>query len=159
MAKHNDISKTDPTEIEALIKRLKQSNLAPRDWSSDYCASCSRWPRFSNPRTLRSDGSSHRSSSLARTSALPQAVRLRTKPLIRLLVRINSRAPTQAPEPPDHYHQSRSRNVRAMGEWQPLPIRARRSRFAGIRTSRLMSKPKRSSLQSCLSSYSWLIRA
>jgi hypothetical protein len=31
MAKHDDIPKTDPSEIEALIKRLKQSNLEPRD--------------------------------------------------------------------------------------------------------------------------------
>jgi len=31
MAKHDDIPKTDPSEIEALIHRLKQSNLAPRD--------------------------------------------------------------------------------------------------------------------------------
>ena len=31
MAKHDDIPKTDPSEIEALIERLKQSNLAPRD--------------------------------------------------------------------------------------------------------------------------------
>jgi hypothetical protein len=31
MAKHDDIPKTDPSEIEALIQRLKQSNLAPRD--------------------------------------------------------------------------------------------------------------------------------
>ena len=31
MAKQDDIPKTDPSEIEALINRLKQSNLAPRD--------------------------------------------------------------------------------------------------------------------------------
>jgi hypothetical protein len=31
MAKRDDIPKTDPSEIEALINRLKQSNLAPRD--------------------------------------------------------------------------------------------------------------------------------
>src|SRR5262245_19693313 len=31
MARHDDIPKTDPSEIEALIRRLKQSNLKPRD--------------------------------------------------------------------------------------------------------------------------------
>jgi transposase len=31
MAKHDDIPKTDPSEIEALIGRLKQSNIEPRD--------------------------------------------------------------------------------------------------------------------------------
>jgi len=31
MAKQDDIPKTDPSEIEALIQRLKQSNLEPRD--------------------------------------------------------------------------------------------------------------------------------
>jgi hypothetical protein len=31
MAKRNDIPKTDPPEIEALIHRLKQPNLEPRD--------------------------------------------------------------------------------------------------------------------------------
>ena len=31
MAKHNDIPKTDPSEIETLIQRLKQSNLELRD--------------------------------------------------------------------------------------------------------------------------------
>ena len=31
MAKRNDIPKTEPSEIEALIQRLKQSNLEPRD--------------------------------------------------------------------------------------------------------------------------------
>src|SRR5262245_18005451 len=31
MAKQDDIPKTDPTEIDALIQRLKQSNLEPRD--------------------------------------------------------------------------------------------------------------------------------
>jgi len=31
MATQDDIPKTDPSEIEALIKRLKQPNRAPRD--------------------------------------------------------------------------------------------------------------------------------
>jgi transposase len=31
MAKCDDIPKTDPSEIEALIQRLKQSNIEPRD--------------------------------------------------------------------------------------------------------------------------------
>ena len=31
MAKRDDIPKTDPSEIEALIQRLTQFNLAPRD--------------------------------------------------------------------------------------------------------------------------------
>jgi hypothetical protein len=31
MAKRDDIPKTDPSEIEALIQRLKQSNIEPRD--------------------------------------------------------------------------------------------------------------------------------
>jgi len=31
MAKRDDVPKTDPSEIEALIQRLKQSNLEPRD--------------------------------------------------------------------------------------------------------------------------------
>src|SRR5262249_37442377 len=31
MTKRDDIPKTDPSEIEALIQRLKQSNLEPRD--------------------------------------------------------------------------------------------------------------------------------
>ena len=31
MAKGDDIPKTDPSEIEALVQRLKQSNLEPRD--------------------------------------------------------------------------------------------------------------------------------
>ena len=31
IAKQDDIPKTDPSEIEALIQRLKQSNLEPRD--------------------------------------------------------------------------------------------------------------------------------
>jgi hypothetical protein len=31
MAKQDDIQKTDPSEIEALIQRLKQSNLEPRE--------------------------------------------------------------------------------------------------------------------------------
>ena len=31
MAKRDDIPKTDPSRIEALIQRLKQSNLEPRD--------------------------------------------------------------------------------------------------------------------------------
>jgi hypothetical protein len=31
MAKRHDIPKTDPSEIEALIQRLKHSNLEPRD--------------------------------------------------------------------------------------------------------------------------------
>jgi hypothetical protein len=31
MAKRDDIPKTDPSEIKALIQRLKQSNLEPRD--------------------------------------------------------------------------------------------------------------------------------
>lgn len=31
MAKHNDVPKTDPAEIEQLIERLKQSNIEPRD--------------------------------------------------------------------------------------------------------------------------------
>src|SRR5262245_48508069 len=31
MAKQDDIPKTDPSEIDALIQRLKQSNLEPRD--------------------------------------------------------------------------------------------------------------------------------
>jgi hypothetical protein len=31
MAKRDDIPKTDPSEIEGLIHRLKQSNLEPRD--------------------------------------------------------------------------------------------------------------------------------
>jgi hypothetical protein len=31
MAKRDDIPKTDPSEIEAHIQRLKQSNLKPRD--------------------------------------------------------------------------------------------------------------------------------
>jgi hypothetical protein len=31
MAMLNDTTKTDPSEIEALIQRLKQSNLEPRD--------------------------------------------------------------------------------------------------------------------------------
>jgi hypothetical protein len=31
MAKRDDIPKTDPSEIEALIKRLNQSNIEPRD--------------------------------------------------------------------------------------------------------------------------------
>jgi hypothetical protein len=34
MAEHDDIPKTDPPKIEALINRLKQSNLAPRDAQS-----------------------------------------------------------------------------------------------------------------------------
>jgi hypothetical protein len=38
MAKRDDIPKTDSSESEALIKRLMQSNLAPRNWSS------SMWP-------------------------------------------------------------------------------------------------------------------
>ena len=31
MAKRDDIPKTDPSEIEALIQRLKRSDLEPRD--------------------------------------------------------------------------------------------------------------------------------
>ena len=31
MAKQDDIPKTDPSELVALIQRLKQSNLEPRD--------------------------------------------------------------------------------------------------------------------------------
>jgi hypothetical protein len=31
MAKRDDIPKTDPSEIEALIQRIKQSNIEPRD--------------------------------------------------------------------------------------------------------------------------------
>jgi DNA-directed RNA polymerase sigma subunit (sigma70/sigma32) len=31
MANRDDIPKTDPSEIEALIQRLKQSNIEPRD--------------------------------------------------------------------------------------------------------------------------------
>jgi hypothetical protein len=31
VAKQDDIPKTDPSEIEALIQRLNQSNLEPRD--------------------------------------------------------------------------------------------------------------------------------
>src|SRR5215471_8772802 len=31
MAKRDDIPKTDPSEIEALIHRLRQSNIEPRD--------------------------------------------------------------------------------------------------------------------------------
>ena len=31
MAKRDDIPKTDPPEIEALVKRLKQSNIEPHD--------------------------------------------------------------------------------------------------------------------------------
>lgn len=31
MAKRDDIPKTDPSDIEALIQRLKQSNIEPRD--------------------------------------------------------------------------------------------------------------------------------
>jgi hypothetical protein len=31
MARRDDIPKTDPSEIEALIQRLKQSNIEPRD--------------------------------------------------------------------------------------------------------------------------------
>jgi chorismate mutase len=31
MAKRDDLPKTDPSVIEALIQRLKQSNLEPRD--------------------------------------------------------------------------------------------------------------------------------
>ena len=31
MTKRDDIPKTDPSEIEALIQRLKQSNIKPRD--------------------------------------------------------------------------------------------------------------------------------
>ena len=31
MSKQDDIPKTDPSEIEALIQRLKQSNIEPRD--------------------------------------------------------------------------------------------------------------------------------
>jgi DNA-directed RNA polymerase sigma subunit (sigma70/sigma32) len=31
MTKQDDIPKTDPSEIEALIQRLKQSSLEPRD--------------------------------------------------------------------------------------------------------------------------------
>jgi hypothetical protein len=60
MAKRDDIPKTDPSEIEALIQRLKQSNLEPRtlNWSSHCYASCSQWLRFSSIRTLRSSGSS-----------------------------------------------------------------------------------------------------
>ncbi len=34
MAKRDDIPKIDPSEIEALIKRLKQSNIEPRE----FCA-------------------------------------------------------------------------------------------------------------------------
>jgi len=34
MAKRDDIQKTDPSEIEALIQRLKKSNLGPRDNAS-----------------------------------------------------------------------------------------------------------------------------
>jgi hypothetical protein len=34
MAKRDDIPKTDPSEIEVLIHRLKQSNLEPRDAQS-----------------------------------------------------------------------------------------------------------------------------
>jgi hypothetical protein len=36
MAKRNDIPQTDPSEIEALIQRLKQSNLQPRDSQSQF---------------------------------------------------------------------------------------------------------------------------
>ena len=52
MAKRDDIPKTDPSEIEALIQRLKHSNLEPRtlNWSSDCYASCSQWLRFSSIR-------------------------------------------------------------------------------------------------------------
>jgi len=31
MIKRDDIPKTDPSEIEALLQRMKQSNLEPRD--------------------------------------------------------------------------------------------------------------------------------
>jgi chorismate mutase len=31
MAKHPDIPKTDPAELEAVIERLKQSNIEPHD--------------------------------------------------------------------------------------------------------------------------------
>ena len=34
MAKRDDIQKTDPSEIEALIQRLKKSNLGRRDNAS-----------------------------------------------------------------------------------------------------------------------------
>jgi len=34
MAKRDEIPKTDPSEIEALIQRLKQSNLAPPQQSA-----------------------------------------------------------------------------------------------------------------------------
>ncbi len=34
MAKRDDIQKTDPSEIVALIQRLKKSNLGPRDNAS-----------------------------------------------------------------------------------------------------------------------------
>jgi|SoiMethySBSTD1v2_1073268.scaffolds.fasta_scaffold447056_2 hypothetical protein len=35
MAKRDEIPKTDPSDIEALIQRLKHSNIEPRDAQSD----------------------------------------------------------------------------------------------------------------------------
>ena len=35
MAERNEIPKTDPSDIEALIQRLRHSNIEPRDTQSE----------------------------------------------------------------------------------------------------------------------------
>jgi len=60
MAKQDDIPKTDPSEIEALIQRLKQSNLEPRDTQlveRSLRLVLSMASLLSSIRTLQSNGS------------------------------------------------------------------------------------------------------
>jgi len=52
MTKRDDIPKTDPSEIEALIQRLKQSNIKPRDAQlvERLLRLVLQWPHFCNIR-------------------------------------------------------------------------------------------------------------
>jgi hypothetical protein len=132
----DDIPKTDPSEIEALIERVKRSGIEPRD-----AQLIERLLRLilsmASTRTLRSSGSSGWFSALVRTLERMPGLRPKSQPPTSPPNRVPIFRLRPIPAALNPALPIRSRNVRGTGERRHLPARARGLSSAGIHRSRL----------------------